>query len=260
VSHITYPLVDTVPRQKLAATVDDGTGTIECAIRTREGEDKPESKTSEDRDRPRDVRASSTRERTNGLASTSARPAPDPLLIPVGSVVNVQGKIRVKHNSRELQGDTIGLYFHFDSLGCTREERILLLNDGVARCRGLGEELKHWQRVTTLHKNYYFLPERFVIPSSATNAVDAQDTPHTPKSTKVIASVASTPSVYSTASSSAPSSPAKSPDNTSVRSKKPQLAAAPASEISDFFYFYFYCTNKCPASTATSSSIPSPQP
>jgi hypothetical protein len=87
--------------------VDDGTGTIECAFRISEGEDKPESKTSEVRDRPRDVR-SSAREQANGLASTSARPDP---VIPVGSVVNVQGKIRVKHNSRELQGNTIGLYF-----------------------------------------------------------------------------------------------------------------------------------------------------
>jgi hypothetical protein len=89
--------------------VDDGTGTIECAFRISEGEDKPESKASEDRNRPRDVR-SSARERTNGLASTSARPDP---LIPVGSVVNVQAKIRVKHNSRELNGDTIGLYSAF---------------------------------------------------------------------------------------------------------------------------------------------------
>jgi hypothetical protein len=82
--------------------VDDGTGTIDCAFRINEGEDKPESKTSEVRDA-----RSSARERTNGLASTGARPDP---VIPVGSVVNVQGKIRVKYNSRELHGDTIGLY------------------------------------------------------------------------------------------------------------------------------------------------------
>ena len=216
VSHITY--LSRCQRQT-CCTVDDGTGTIECAFRISEGEDKPESKTNEVRDRPRDVR-SSAREQTNGLASglasTSARPDP---VIPVGSVVNVQGKIRVKHNSRELNGDTIGLYF---ILPRTRL-RESLLNDSVVRCRGLGEELKHWQRVTALHKNYYFLPEQFVIPSpSGANAVNAQDTPHTPKSTKVIASVASTPSTYSTASSSATSSPAKSSsDDASVRSKTP---------------------------------------
>jgi hypothetical protein len=102
---------------KTCYTVDDGTGTIECAFRISEGEVKPESKTTEDRDRPRDVR-SSARERPNGLASTSARP--DPPLIPVGSVVNVQGKVRVKHNSRELNGDTIGLYSTFNS-DCARE-------------------------------------------------------------------------------------------------------------------------------------------
>jgi hypothetical protein len=93
--------------------VDDGTGTIDCAFRISEGEDKPESKTGEVCDRPRDVR-SSARERTNGLASTSTSTStsarPDPV-IPVGSVVNVQGKIRVKHHSRELNGDTIGLCF-----------------------------------------------------------------------------------------------------------------------------------------------------
>ena len=100
--------------------MDDGTGTIDCAIRIREGEDIPESKLSEDRDRPRDIRSSSAREPTNGLASTSTSARPDPPLIPVGSVVNVQGKIRVKHNSRELQGDTIGPYSTFD-LNAPRE-------------------------------------------------------------------------------------------------------------------------------------------
>ncbi|KAF8505928.1 hypothetical protein F5888DRAFT_1603980 [Russula emetica] len=178
----------TAYERRIVYILDDGTGTIDCAIRTSEGEVKPESKPNEIQDRPRDVRSSAT----NGLASTSARP--DPLIIPVGSVVKVQGKIRVKHNSRELHADTI------------------------VRCRGLGEELKHWERVTALHKNYYFLPERFVFPSpSGTNAVNAQDTPHTPKSTKAIPSFASTPSTYSTASSSATSSPAKSSlDDTSL--------------------------------------------
>lgn len=214
-------------------TVDDGTGTIDCAIRISEEEDKPETKRN-DRDRPRDVR-SSARERTDGLASTSVRP--DPIIIPVGSVVNVQGKIRVKYNSRELHGDTIGLY---STLSLDVPERILL-NNSVVRCRGLGEELKHWQRVTALHKNYYFLPERFVIPpSSGTNAVNAQDTPHTPhtpRSTKVIASVSSTPGAYLTASSSssATSSPANSTDDTLVRS---ELLTPRAPDISDFYFSF----------------------
>ena len=193
--------------------MDDGTGTIDCAIRISEDEDKPETKTNEDRNRPCDVRSSAG----DGLASTSVRP--DPVIIPVGSVVNVQGKIRVKHNSRELHGDAIGLYSTL-TLDVPKD---ILLNNSVVRCRGLGEELKHWQRVTALHKNYYFLPERFVIPSSSgTSAVNAQaqDTPHTPRSTKVIASVALTPGAYSTASSSssATSSPSKSTDDTLVRS------------------------------------------
>ena len=99
--------------------------------------------------------------------------------------------------------------------------REILLNDNVVRCRGVREELEHWQRVTALHKDYYFLPERFVIPplSSVTNAVAAQDIPHTPKATKVIASLASTPSTYSSTSSSTTSSPAKSSEDASVRFK-----------------------------------------
>ena len=107
--------------------MDDGTGTIECAFRIIDSEDRPESKTSEVRDRPRDVR-SSAREQTNGLASTSTSARPDPVIIPVGSVVNVQGKIRMKYNSRELNGDTIGLY---STLTRTAPERIVL-NDSVS--------------------------------------------------------------------------------------------------------------------------------
>ena len=106
--------------------MDDGTGTIDCAFRISEGEDKPESKPSEVRDRPRDVR-SSARELTNGLASTSTSARPDPVVIPVGSVVNVQGKIRVKHNSRELHGDTIGLCFHSGPVYSPRD--FFFLND-----------------------------------------------------------------------------------------------------------------------------------
>src|SRR5260370_6070534 len=132
----------------------------------------------------------------------------------------------------------------------TPSERIPL-NHSIVRCRGLGKELEHWQRVTALHKNYYFLPERFVIPSSSgTNAIGARDVPHTPKSTRVIAS---TPSTHSTASSSTTSSPAKSSDDTSVRSTPSDCCAPP--KFLTFILFY-----SMPASTATSSSLPSPQP
>ena len=129
--------------------------------------------------------------------------------------------------------------------------REILLNDNVVRCRGVREELEHWQRVTALHKDYYFLPERFVIPplSSGSNAAAAQDIPHTPKATKVVASLASTPSTtYSSTSSSTTSSPVKSSEDASVRFKPLLLLAL---EFSDF---------NVPASTATSSSVPSPHP
>ncbi len=204
---------------KVRFTVDDGTGTIEYAFRLSdgEGEGKLESKASKNRD----VCPPSVREPTDGFAK------PPKPLIPVGSVVSVQGKVRVKHNSRELYGETIG-----PCSIVTPSERILL-NDSEVRCRGLREELEHWQRVTALHKNHYFLPERFVIPSlSSINAAGAQDTPRTPKSTNVIASLASTPSTYSTTSSSTTSSPTKSSEGSSVRSRPPQLITPRISDLS----------------------------
>jgi hypothetical protein len=176
----------------------------------------------------RNVRLSA-QEPKNGPATTSASSCP---LIPVGSVVNVQGKVRVKHNSRELYGDSIGLYSTV-----TPSERILL-NHSIVRCRGLGKELEHWRRVTALHKNYYFLPERFVIPSSSgTNVIGARDIPHTPKSTRVIAS---TPSTHSTASSSTTSSPAKSSDDTSVRLRPSNCCAPPKFLTFILFHASFY--------------------
>lgn len=101
VSHITYlSTLSRYPRQnKIHCTVDDGTGTIECAFRP--GEGKPESKPIEARhvlplpQKP-----------TDGPASTISQPPP---LIPVGSVVTVQGKVRAKRDSRDLHGETIGL-------------------------------------------------------------------------------------------------------------------------------------------------------
>lgn len=200
--------------------MDDGTGTIECAFRPSEA--KPESKTNQDRDvHPL------PRKPTDGRAATNSQPSP---LVPVGSVVTVQGKVRAKRNSRDLHGETIGLCFTFDSI------REILLNDGVVRCRGVREELEHWQRVTALHKSYYFLPEQFVIPSSSvTNVVAVQDIPRTPKSTKVIASLASTPSTHSTASSSTTSSPVKSSEDGSVRLKPPNCCGSPD------FLTYIYC-------------------
>ena len=75
-------------------TVDDGTATIECAFRL-DDEDKPENK-SENRDVAR-------------LARELANKPPQ--LVPVGSVVKVEGKVRAKHNSRDIHGDSIGLCF-----------------------------------------------------------------------------------------------------------------------------------------------------
>ena len=91
----------------------------------------------------------------------------------------------------------------------------MLTTVDVERCKGLREELDHWQRVTSLHKNYYFIPEKFVIPpSSGTTAIGAQDIPRTPKSARVIISTPST--THSTTSSSSASSSVNSSDDPSV--------------------------------------------
>jgi hypothetical protein len=80
--------------------VDDGTGTIECAFRP--DEDKPEGQTSENRDvapLAQEVAA----------VKLAAPPLRSPPLVPVGSVVKVQGKVRVKPHSRDIHGESIGL-------------------------------------------------------------------------------------------------------------------------------------------------------
>jgi hypothetical protein len=63
--------------------VDDGTATIECAFR------------------PDD-------EEKSGNKKLADKPPP---LVPVGSVVKVQGKVRAKHDSRDIHGESIGLCF-----------------------------------------------------------------------------------------------------------------------------------------------------
>jgi len=110
----------------------------------------------------------------------------------------------------------------------------MLTTVGVERCKGLREELDHWQRVTSLHKNYYFLPEKFIIPPpSGTTAIGVQDIPRTPKSVKVIVSTPST--THSTTSSSSASSSAKSSDDPSVCFRF-QLPFLPSPESSDFSF------------------------
>ena len=81
-------------------TVDDGTGTIECAFRP--DEDKPEGQMSENRD----VAPLAQEVAAVKLAAPRLRSPP---LVPVGSVVKVQGKVRVKPHSRDIHGESIGL-------------------------------------------------------------------------------------------------------------------------------------------------------
>ncbi|KAI9513232.1 hypothetical protein F5148DRAFT_1157141 [Russula earlei] len=166
--------------RRIVYTLDDGTGTIECAFRL--DENKPESKASE-----KQVVTAVGRVSTEKFTNL---PSPTSRLIPVGSVVNVQGRVRVKQNSRDIYGESI------------------------ERCKGMREELEHWRRVISLHKNHYFLPERFVIPSSpSTTGISAPDLLSTPKSAKA---TTFTPNTPSTASSSSTSSPVRSSEDPSL--------------------------------------------
>ncbi|KAI0307009.1 hypothetical protein B0F90DRAFT_506900 [Multifurca ochricompacta] len=159
--------------RRILYILDDGTGTIECAFRTDQG--LPENEASEDQGVPTLVRE-----------PTHKPMLPSSSLVPVGSVVKVQGRVRAKQNSRDIYGESI------------------------EQLRGPCDELNHWRQVTTLHKNYYSLPGPFVIPSSSATASGSRDTPRTPKSA-VPGSFpsASTPSAHSTTSSSSVSSSIK---------------------------------------------------
>ena len=133
--------------------------------------------------------------------------------IPVGSVVRVQGRVRAKWNSREICGESIG------PSTPTLVPQSHSDDDCAERCRGPEVELDHWRQVVALHENNYFVPEKFVIPSSSgAVAFGAQNIPCTPKSAATNAhSSASTPSVHSTPSSSASLSPQKRFKDPSVR-------------------------------------------
>ncbi|KAI9447872.1 hypothetical protein H4582DRAFT_34993 [Lactarius indigo] len=158
-------------------TLDDGTGTVECTFRV--DQDAQGGRASKKHDAPR-----------SNQEPTKQRSSP---LIPVGSVVRVQGRVRAKRNSREIYGESI------------------------ERCHGPGVELAHWRQVIALHEKHYFVPEEFVVPSSSAVAFGAQDVPRTPKSAATNVPIpVSTPSTHSTPSSSASLSPQKSSKDPSL--------------------------------------------
>lgn len=118
--------------------------------------------------------------------------------------VELEGDLR--RINRSVYIDTRSTESHFD-------------DKCAERCRGPEVELDHWRQVVALHEKYYFVSEKFVIPSSSSAvAFSAQDIPCTPKSAVTNAhSSASTPSVHSTPSSSASLSSQKSSKDPSVR-------------------------------------------
>jgi hypothetical protein len=178
--------------------VDDGTGTVECTFRLDEDAQGGRAGVKQD-----------TRFQEQSQKRSSS-------LIPVGSVVRVQGRVRAKRNSREVYCESIGPSIPTLVLCCLRSHS----DDKCAeRCHGPAVELGHWRQVVALHEKHYFVTEKFDIPSpSSSVAFDAQDVLRTPKSaaTNPYPS-SSTPSVHSTPSSSASSSPQKSSKDPSVR-------------------------------------------
>lgn len=79
-------------RHRNPFTVDDGTGTVECTFRL-------------DQD-ARGGRASVKQDTLRLVQEPSKTRSSS--LIPVGSVVRVQGRVRAKRNSREIYGESIG--------------------------------------------------------------------------------------------------------------------------------------------------------
>ena len=182
-------------RRRNLFTVDDGTGTVEFTFRL--DQDVQGGRGSEKQDPPR-----STQEPIKKRSS---------FLIPVGSVVRVQGRVRAKWNSREIYGESIRPSIPKLVLEGHSDDKC------AERCHGPRVELDHWRQVVALHEKRYFVPEKFVIPSSS-SGVDAEDVPHTPKSTATDALPSiSTPSTSSTPSSSASLSPQRSSKGPSVR-------------------------------------------
>lgn len=187
--------VASAERRRNPFTVDDGTGTVEFTFRL--DQDVQAGRVCEKQDSPRSAQEPK-KKRTSSL-------------IPVGSVVRVQGRVRAKWDSREIFGESIGPLYRNSFLRGHSDDKC------VERCHGPGVELDHWRQVVALHEKHYFVPEKFVIPSSSAVAFDTQDVPCTPKSavTDALPSTA-TPSVHSTPSSSASSSPQKSSKDPSV--------------------------------------------
>jgi hypothetical protein len=84
--------VASAERRRNPFTVDDGTGTAEFTFRL--DQDVQGGRASEKQDAPR-----SSEEPIKKISSS---------LIPVGSVVRVQGRVRAKRNSRDIYGESIG--------------------------------------------------------------------------------------------------------------------------------------------------------
>ncbi|KAI0268088.1 hypothetical protein BC834DRAFT_867837 [Gloeopeniophorella convolvens] len=163
---------------RIVYTLDDGSGTLECVFRT-------------DQDMPTH-RASGSHDISLLRPAQSSKPKPlnkDPDIVPfvpVGTVVRVTGKIRSKHSSRDIHGESID------------------------RCKGPRDELDHWRRVSVLHKTYYYSSEPFVIPPLGSTDPITCDVPRTPCRPKTQDHLALPSSPLSVASASAVSSPTKS--------------------------------------------------
>lgn len=82
--------VASAERRQTPFSVDDGTGTVECTSRL-----------------DQDAHGGRANVKQDSLFQAPSKTRSSPL-IPVGSVVRVQGRVRAKRNSREIYGESIG--------------------------------------------------------------------------------------------------------------------------------------------------------
>jgi hypothetical protein len=122
--------------------VDDGTAVIDC-----------------NHPHPQPTQPKVNAKRTS--SELSAKPEPPPALKPVakvGNFVQVVGKVRAVHSSRQIIVDRIGLSMNITSWLPLTE---LLFAE---TCSSPNDELVHTRTVRQLHRTSYSLSDPFVIP------------------------------------------------------------------------------------------------
>ncbi|KZP33722.1 hypothetical protein FIBSPDRAFT_1035736 [Athelia psychrophila] len=173
-----------VYEKRIAYTIDDGSGVIECIHRpVPPSPQKQKHKPTQVIDKYRPIKPAPT------VKTKVPEPPADPVPVAsVGTSVRIIGKVMRWHDSRQIRAEII------------------------EPCTSATEELVHWRTVAHLHKSSYSLPGPFVIPppSSTSNIIptEPQSTSHA-VSAFDIEEPPSSPMTASSVSSSAHTSPTK---------------------------------------------------